>query len=130
MKFVKHDRHGILVLSIAAILFVVVSIGCSKSNKSKIVGNWKDQSIASTDGSIHYVFFQFYKEGVVSKKTGTIINEQLSKPNIIVGKYKFEDDKNRITITWDDGKSETMKLSFPQESIMLLGIYKLEKIKG
>lgn len=130
MKLVKHDRHGILLLSITAILFLVVSIGCSKSNKSKIVGNWKAKSIASTDGIILYVFFQFYKEGVVSKKTGTITNEQLSKPNIIVGKYKFEDDKNRISITWDDGKSETMNFSFPQESIMLLGVYELEKIKG
>ena len=99
MKLVKHDRHGILLLSITAILFLVVSIGCSKSNKSKIVGNWKAKSIASTDGIIQYVFFQFYKEGVVSiRNSGTIINEQLSRPNIIVGKYKFGDDKNRISI--------------------------------
>ena len=129
MKFAKHDRHGILVLSLVAMLFVLVLIGCSKNNESKIVGSWNDQSIVSTDGSIQYVFFQFHKAGVVSKITNTVINDQLSKTNKIVGKYKFENDKNTISITWDDGKSETLKLSFPQKNKMLLGGYKLDKIK-
>ena len=129
MKFAKHDRHGILVLSLVAILFVVVSFGCSKSNESKIVGNWNAQSIASPDGSIQHVFFQFHKKGVVSKTTEIQINEDLSRTNKIMGKYKFEDDRNSISITWDDGKSEILKLSFPQKNKMLLGRYELEKIK-
>jgi len=129
MKFTKHGRHGILVLSLVAILFVVVSIGCSKSNESNIVGNWNAQSIASSDGSIQYVFFQFHKEGVVSKITKYQINEELSRTNRILGKYKFEHDRNSISITWDDGKSEILKLSFPKKNKMLLGSYELEKIK-
>jgi len=129
MKFAKHDRHGILVLSLVAILFVVVSIGCSRSNESKIVRNWNAKSIASADGSIQNVFFQFYKEGAVSKITEIIINEDLSRTNKINGKYKFENDKNTISITWDDGKLEILKLSFPQKNKMLLGRYELEIIK-
>jgi hypothetical protein len=68
MKFEKHDRHGICLLSTVAILFVLVSIGCSQSNKSKIVGSWKAQSVDNTDGSVQYTLLKFYKEGYVSKK--------------------------------------------------------------
>ena len=129
MNFPKYDRRKILLLSAVAILFVVVSIGCSKSNESNIVGNWNAQSIASSDGSIQYVFFQFHKEGVVSKITKIQINEELSRTNRIMGKYKFEHDRNTISITWDDGKSEILKLGFPKKNKMLLGRYELEKIK-
>ena len=130
MKFAKHYRRGILLLSAIITLSVVVSIGCSKSNESKIVGNWKAQSINSVDGTVQYVVFHFYKEGVVSKKTGIIINEQLSSPDKLIGKYKFSDDKKNLSITWDDGKSEITNVSFPQEDKMLLGKYEMDKIES
>lgn len=130
MIFAKHDRRGILLLSAIIILSVVVLIGCSKSNESKIVGNWKTQFVNSVDGTVQYVFFHFYKEGVVAKKTGTIINEQLSTPDKLIGKYKFSDDKKNLSITWDDGKTEITNVSFPQEDKMLLGKYEMDKIES
>jgi len=129
MKFPKYDRHGILLLFTVAILFFVLSIGCSKSNESKIVGNWNTKSISSIDGSIQNIIIIFNDKGVVSKITENIISDELSRTNKIIGKYKFEDDRNSISITWDDGKSEILKLSFPQENKMLLGRYELDKIK-
>ena len=129
MKFAKYDRHGIFLLSAVAILFVVVSIGCSKSNESKIVGNWKGQSIDSINGSTQYTFINFYKVGVVSKITDIKISENLSKIKKIMGKYKFEDGKNNISITWDDGKSEKINVNFPQDNKMLLGKHEMERIK-
>jgi len=129
MKFEKHFRHGKLLFSTVAILFILVSIGCSQSNKSKIVGSWKAQSIDNTDGSVQYTLFKFYKEGYVSKKTGIIIGDQLSKPkNKMVGYYKFEDDHNNVLITWDEKNWEKTNVSFPQKNKMLLGKYELEKI--
>jgi hypothetical protein len=83
----------------------------------------------SIDGGIQHTFINFYNKGVVSKMTDIIINEKLSKTNKIMGKYKFEDDKNNISITWDDGKSEIINVSFPQENKMLLGKYEMEKIQ-
>ena len=128
MKFPKDDRHGIFLLSAVVVLFVVVSIGCSQSNESKIVGNWKTQSMDSIDGSVKYTLIHFYKEGVVSKKTGIIINGQLARPqDTVIGKYKFE-DKN-ISITWDDGKTEISNVSFPQKNKLVLGKDEMEKIE-
>lgn len=128
MKFTKYYRHRILLLSTGAILFSLVSIGCLQSNKSKIVGSWKSQSINNTDGSVQYTLFKFFKEGGVSKKNLIIINEQLSKPkDKMIGKYKFKDDKKNISITWDDGNSEIMNVSFPKNNKMLLGKYEMEK---
>jgi hypothetical protein len=46
----------------------------------------------------------------------------------MIGKYKFEDDKKHISITWDDGNLERMNVSFPQKNRMLLGKYEMEKI--
>ena len=129
MKFATHDRHGILLLSAVAILFALLSIGCLQSNESKIVGSWKAQSIDNNDGSVQYVFINFYNKGLVSKKTGIMVDGQSFKPNIIkIGKYKFEDDKF-ISFTWDDGSSEKTNVSFPKQNKMLLGKYEMEKIK-
>lgn len=129
MKFTKYDRHGIFCLSAVAILLVLVSIGCSKSNETKIVGHWKTKLIDSVDGSIQYISINFQKKGAVIKITELIINEDLSRTNKIVGKYKFEDDKKHIIITWDDGKSEITSVIFPEDNKMLLGKYELEKIQ-
>jgi hypothetical protein len=118
-----------LSLSTVAVIFFLVSIGCSQSNKSKIVGSWKAQSIDNTDGSVQYTLFKFYKEGYVSKKTGIIIGDQLSKPkNKMVGYYKFEGDQNNVLITWDEKNWEKTNVSFPQKNKMLLGNYEMEKI--
>lgn len=130
MKFAKFYRNGILLLPTVAIFFVLVSIGCLQSNKSKIVGSWKTQPIDNIDGSVQYTLFKFYKEGIVSKKTVIVINEQSPKKNNKkIGKYKFKDDNNNILITWDDGNSETMNVSFPQENKMILGKYEMKNVK-
>lgn len=130
MNTTKYDRLQIFLLSAIAILIIVVSIGCLQSNKSKIVGSWKYQSIDNVDGRVQYTLFKFYKEGGLAKNTGIIIGDQLSKPiDKRIGKYKFEDDKNVISINWDDGNSEKMNVSFPQNNKMILGKYEMEKTK-
>jgi hypothetical protein len=109
---------------------VVVSIGCLQGNTSKIIGSWKYQSIDNVDGSVQYTLFKFYKEGGVAKKTGNIIDDKLSKPKYKrIGRYKFEDDKNNISINWDDGNSEKMNVSFPQKNKMFLGKHEMEKVE-
>lgn len=128
MKFTKNDRHRILLLSTVAVLFVLVSMGCLQSNKAKIVGSWKSQSMNNVDGSVQYTLFKFYKEGNVSRKTVIIMNDQPSKQkDKMTGKYKFKDDKINISITWDDGSTEIMNVNFPQKNKMLLGKYEMEK---
>jgi len=129
MNFTKYDRHGILLLNAVAILLVLVSIGCSKNNESMIVGNWKTKSIDSIDGSIQNIIINFQKKGIVSKTTEIIISEEVSRTNKIIGKYKFEDDKKNISITWNDGISEIKSVNFPKENKMLLGKYEMEKIQ-
>jgi hypothetical protein len=58
-----------------------------------------------------------------------MIDGQLSKPKYKkTGKYKFEEDKKSILVTWDDGNSEKMNVSFPEKNKMLLGKYEMEKI--
>ena len=129
MKFTKYDRHGIFLLSAVAILLVLLSSGCSNSNESKIVGHWKAKSIDSIYGSIQYISINFQKKGVVLKITEIIVSEELSRTNKITGKYKFEDDKKNILITWEDGKSEITSVHFPKENKLLLGKYEMEKIQ-
>jgi hypothetical protein len=129
MKIPKYDRHGIFLLSALTILFVVGSIGCSKSNDSSIVGNWNGKSINSMDGSGQNIIIKFNDKGDVSKITENIISDELSRTNKINGKYRIEGNRSRISITWDDGKSEVLELSFPKENKMLLGRTELEKIK-
>ena len=129
MKFKKYDRHGIILLSAVVILLVLVSIGCSKSNESMIVGHWNAKSIDSIDGSIQNTIIKFQKKGIVTKTTEIVINEEASRTNKIIGKYKFEDDKKNISITWNDGKSEITSVNFPKENKMLLGKYEMEKIQ-
>ena len=129
MKIVKYDRHGILLLSTVAILFALLSVGCLQSNESKIVGRWKAQSIDNNDGSVQYIYINFHKKGLVSKNIGIMPDGQSFKPKVImIGKYKFEDDKI-ISFTWDDGSLEKTNVSFPQKNKMLLGKYEMEKIK-
>ena len=129
MKYEKYGRHGTWLLSIVAVLFIIVFSGCLQSNKSKIIGSWRAQSIDNVDGSIQYTLLKFHKEGGVGKKTGIIIDGELSIPKYkMTGKYNFE-DKNNILITWDDGNSEKANVSFPQKNKMLLGKYEMEKIK-
>jgi hypothetical protein len=128
MKLVKYDRRRIFVLSTVAILFIGVSIGCSKSNESKIIGSWKAKTTDNGDGSVLYVIFNFHVKGGVSKKTGVMIDGRLSKhKDTIIGKYKFSEDKKNISITWDGGNTEIMNVSFPQKNKMLLGKYEMEK---
>lgn len=129
MKFAKYDRHGIFLLSSVVILLVLVSIGCSKSNESMIVGHWKAKSIDNVDGSIKNTIINFQKKGIVSKTTENIISEEASRTNKITGKYKFDDDKKNISITWNDGKSEMTSVNFPNENKMLLGKFEMEKIQ-
>jgi hypothetical protein len=129
MKHEQHDRHGTWLLSIVAVLFIIAFSGCLQSNKSKIIGSWKAQSIDNVDGSIQYTLLKFHKEGGVGKKTGIIIDGELSIPkHKMTGKYKFEEDKKSILITWDDGNSEKTNVSFPQKNKMFLGKYEMEKI--
>ncbi len=117
-------------ISAIAILVVAISIGCLQSNKSKIIGSWKYQSIDNVDGNVQYILYKFYKEGGVAKKTGIIIDDKLSKPKYKrIGRYKFEDDKNNISINWDDGNSEKMNVSFPQNNKVILGKHEMEKIE-
>ncbi|MGE5285403.1 MAG: hypothetical protein ACM3OG_10575 [Actinomycetota bacterium] len=128
MRFTSHDRHCIVLWTTVATLIILVSFGCLQSNQSKIIGSWKTQSINNTDGNIQYTLFKFHKEGGVSKKIVIINNENSSKQKEkIIGKYKFEDDKKNISIAWDDGNSEKLNVSFPQDNKMLLGKYALEK---
>ena len=130
MKFANYKRHAILLSITLAISFVLISVGCSQSNTSKIIGSWKYQSIENSDKSGLYTLIKFYKEGLVSKKDIIVTDEELSKKNNkMIGKYKFNDDKNSIKITWDNGNSEIMDVSFPQKNRMLLGKYEMEKIK-
>ena len=130
MDTIKYGRHKILFISTVAILCVVVYMGCLQGNKSKIIGSWKYQSIDNVDGSIQYTLFKFYKEGGVAKKTGNIIDDKLSKPKYkMIGRYKFEDDKNKILINWDDGNSEKMNVGFPQKNKMILGKVEMEKVE-
>ena len=130
MKFANYKRHAILLSITLAISFVLISVGCSQSNTSKIIGSWKYQSIENSDKSGQYTLIKFYKEGLVSKKDIIVTDEELSKKNNkMIGKYKFNDDKNSIKITWDNGNSEIMDVSFPQKNRMLLGKYEMEKIK-
>jgi hypothetical protein len=130
MKRTKYDQHQLSLLSAVVILVFAISIGCLQSNKSKIIGNWKYQSIDNVDGSVQYTLFKFYKEGGVAKKTGNIIDDKLSKPKYkMIGRYKFEDDKNNISINWDDGNSEKMNVSFPQKNKMFLGKHEMEKVE-
>jgi hypothetical protein len=128
VKFKEYYRPGIL-RSAVVILLVLVSIGCSKSNESKIVGHWKVTPIDNIDGSIQNTIINFQKKGIVSKTTENIISEEVSRTNKIIGKYKFEDDKNNISITWNDGKSEITSVNFPNVNKMLLGKYEMEKIQ-
>jgi hypothetical protein len=102
--------------------------GCSKNNGPKIVGNWKTTSIDNTDRRIINTIINFNKEGVVLKTTEVIINEDLSRTNKIAGKYKYVSDNNNISITWNDGKSETTSVIFPGENKMLLGKDEMEKV--
>ena len=130
MKYGICDRHRTWLLSIFTILFIILFSGCLQSNKSKIVGSWKAQSIDNVDGSIQYTLFNFHKASGVVKKTGIIIDDELSIPKRkMIGKYKFEEHKKSILITWDDGNLEKMNVSFPQYNKMLLGKYEMEKIK-
>ena len=131
MKFAIHGRHGKLLLSTVVILFVFLSTGCFQSNKSKIVGSWKTQSINNIDGNVQYIIYKFHKQGIVSKKIGLTANDQLSNKHSskYIGKYKFEDNDNRILITWDDKNSEVMDVSFTKNNKMLLGKYEMDKIK-
>jgi antitoxin component YwqK of YwqJK toxin-antitoxin module len=129
MKFTKYDRHGIFLLSAVVILLVLISVGCSKSNESKIVGHWKVKSIDSIDGSIQNTTINFQKKGIVSKTTEIVISEEVSRTNKIMGKYKFEDDKKNISITWNNGKSEITSVNFPSKNKMLLGKHEMEKIQ-
>jgi len=129
MKFIKYDRHGFILISAVVTLLVLVSIGCSKSNESMIIGHWKAKSVDSIDGSIQNIIIKFQKNGIVSKTTEYIISEDVSRTNNIIGKYKFEDDKKNISITWNDGKSEITSVNFPKENKMLLGKYEMEKIQ-
>jgi len=129
MKFIKYDRHGFILISAVVTLLVLVSIGCSKSNESMIIGHWKAKSVDSIDGSIQNIIIKFQKNGIVSKTTEYIISEDVSRTNNIIGKYKFEDDKKYISITWNDGKSEITSVNFPKENKMLLGKYEMEKIQ-
>jgi len=129
MKFAKYGRHGFILISSVVTLLVLVSIGCSKSNESMIVGHWKAKSIDSIDGSEQIIIINFQKKGIVSKTTEKIINEEVSRTKKIIGKYKFVDDKKNISITWNDGKSEITSVIFPKENKMLLGKYEMDKIQ-
>ena len=131
MKYAIHGRHGKLLLSTVIMLFVFVSMGCFQSNKSKIIGSWKTQSINNIDRNVEYTIYKFHKQGIVSKKIGFIINDQLSNKysSKVIGKYKFDDDGNRISITWDGRNSEVMDVSFTKNDKMLLGKYEMDRLK-
>jgi hypothetical protein len=130
MNFAIYKRHGILLLSTFAASLFLLTIGCSQSNTSKIIGSWKSQHSYNSNKSSQYTLIKFYKEGLVSRKDIIVADEELSKKNNkIIGKYTFNDDKTGIKITWDNGNSEIMDVSFPQKNRMLLGKYEMEKIK-
>jgi len=99
-------------------------IGCSQSNKSKIIGIW-NASHDKTDTDMPYsVSFHFFKEGGV--KTETIYKD---KKIWKIGKYKFIDDNN-ISIAWDDGKMEMIKVNFPdKDKLILYGNLELNRVK-
>ena len=130
MKYAMYKRNETFLLTTVAILLILLTIGCLQSNNSKIIGSWKSQSINNKDGTVQYTSIKFYKEGLVSRKDVIIANDEVSKKNNkIIGKYMFNDDKNSIKITWDNGNSEIMNVSFPNKNKMLLGIYEMEKTK-
>ena len=131
MKFTIHGQHGKLLLSTVVILFVFVSMGCFQSNKSKIIGSWKTKSINNIDGNVQHTIYKFHKKGIVSKKTEFIIDDQLSNKysSKIIGKYKFEDNGNRILITWDGKNTEVMDVNFTKNNKLVLGKYEMDKIK-
>lgn len=129
MTCTKYDRHGMLFLSVVAILLALLSIGCSKNNESRIIGHWKVKSMNSVDGGIQNVVINFQEKGAVSKTTEIIVSEDLSRTNKVSGRYKFSDDKINISITWNDGQSEVESVKFPDENKMLLGKLELEKIQ-
>jgi len=130
MRLTKYKRHKIFLLSIVIIVNFLGYIGCSQSNKDKIIGNWKPQIIDNNDVSAKYTLFKFHTEGIVSKKTVIVVDEKsTNNKDKIIGRYKFKKENNDLEINWDDGKSEIINVSFPQKNIMLLGKYKMEKIK-
>jgi len=130
MKYAMYKRNETFLLTTVAILLILLTIGCLQSNNSKIIGSWKSQSINNKDGTVQYTSIKFYKEGLVSRKDVIIANDEVSKKNNkIIGKYMFNEDKNRIKITWDNGNSEIMNVSFPNKNKMLLGKYEMEKTK-
>ena len=131
MKFAIHGRHGKFLLSTVVMVFVFVSMGCFQTNASKIIGSWRTQSINNIDGNVQCTIYKFHKQGIVSKKIGFIINDRLSNKysNKIIGKYKFQDNNNKILITFDGKDSEVMDVSFTKNNKMLLGKYEMYKIK-
>ena len=130
MRFADNGIRRILSLSAVALLSALVAIGCSQGNKSRIVGSWKTQSVKNEDGSVQYTMFKFYKEGNVSRKTVSAVDEESSRQkDKMIGKYTFSEDKNSISITWDAGNVEKMNIRFPQEDKMVLGEYEMENIK-
>ena len=123
MTIKKYDRHRIDFSRAGILLFIIVLIGCSQSIESKIIGKWNG-SRDKVDPP-YSVSFSFFKVGVVKAET-----TYADKYNRKLGKYKFKDDNN-ISITWDDGNMETIKVEFPDKNkLILYGNLELNRIKS